>query len=271
MRKRYVDTAFGQVHLREAGSGGRALLLIHWTPLSGRMYEAVAPFFVDPGYQVLAPDLLGYGRSDARPAEWSIAAWADNLAEMLDGLGVARADVLGGHNGASVAVELALRHGARVEALVLDGCPLLTDELRAAFRSLAAAPRPTAEAAPRLAFDRTVGLLKEYMPGFEVDDRTIERVWPAMIDYLSTDFVSSGPVAGAYDLAARLPLVRHSTLLLGAEHDTLASSFAEATRLLRPMAQHMFAGHHPIHFPARAAEYAGVVTRFLATVPAPPD
>jgi pimeloyl-ACP methyl ester carboxylesterase len=264
MRKRFVDTSRGQVHLREADGGGAALLLIHWTPLSGRMYAAVAPPLAAAGYRVLAPDLLGYGRSDPRPAEWSIEAWADSLAEVLDGLGVARAHVLGGHNGASVAVELALRHADRVGALVLDGCPLPTDELRAAFRALSAVGRPSAEAAPRLAFDRTVALLREYIPGFEVDDGTVEMVWPAMIDLLSTDFVSSGPVAGAYDLAARLPLVSHRTLLLGAERDTLAASFGPARMLLRPAASHLFDGHHPLHFPERAAEYAAIVTAFLA-------
>lgn len=263
MHKRYVDTSCGQVHVRETGDGDRCLLLIHWTPLSGRMYAAVASAIAAAGFRVLAPDLLGYGRSDPRPADWSMAAWADSLAEVLDRLGVAHADVLGGHNGASVAVELALRHGSRVGALVLDGCPLLTDELRAAFRALSTTRRPQAKEAPRLAFDRTVVLLQEYIPGFEVDDGSLEKVWPAMIDYLSTDFISSGPVAGAYDLADRLPQVRHRTMLLGAERDTLAGTYERAATLLEPTEQHLFAGHHPIHFPERAAEYAAAVTAFL--------
>jgi len=264
MRKRYVDTRHGQIHVREAGEGGRALLLVHWTPLSGRMYEGVSPALAAAGHRVVAPDLLGYGRSDPRPADWTVEGWADSFAEVLDALGVERAHVLGGHNGASVAVELALRHGDRIDRLVLDGCAILTDELRAAFRALSTTPRPTPDAARTLAFDRTVGLLREYIPGFEVTDAMLDRIWPAMIDFLETRFVSSGPVAGGYDLAARLPLVRHRALLLGAERDTLAPTFPAAERLLNPAATHMFAGHHPLHFPERAGEYAEVVNRFLS-------
>lgn len=263
MHKRYVDTDAGQIHLREQGESDDVLLLVHWTPLSGRMYEAVAPQLAATGLRVLAPDLLGYGRSDARPSRWRIEDWADNLAAMLRTLAIDRAHVLGGHVGASVAVELALGHPGLVDALVLDGCPLSTPELRAAFRSLSAQPRPTAAEAPRLAFDRVVALLAEYIPGFAVDDVSVERLWPVMIDYLSTDFVSSGSVAGAHDLAARLPLVRGRTLLLGAERDTLAANFKPAAALLRPAERHFFAGHHPIHFPERSAEYADVVARFL--------
>ncbi|NBP06898.1 MAG: hypothetical protein EBU76_00250 [Gammaproteobacteria bacterium] len=69
--------------------------------------------------------------------------------------------------------------------------------------------------------------------------QTIEFLWPAMIDYLETDFVSSAPISAAYDLANTLPAVRHPVLLLGARTDTLAAHFA------------------------RAAEYAAVLANFL--------
>jgi len=91
----------------------------------------------------------------------------------------------------------------------------------------------------------------------------VDRVWPAMIDYLETGFLSSGPIAGAYDLAARLPLLRHETLLLGAERDSLAATFERARTLLPSAEAHFFAGHHPIHFPERAADYVEPVCAFL--------
>lgn len=258
-RKAYADTPFGQVHYRSAGpADGPALLLIHWTPLSGRMYAAHLPLLAERGFRVIAPDLLGYGRSDPRPQTWSIAGWADNLLALLDQLGVADAVVLGGHMGACVAVELALAQPDRVRRLILDGCPLPTPELRAAFASMKAQARP--QPAPdggheRLAFQAAEGLLKHYTPSFTLDGAGLERVWPAMIDYLETDFVSSAPISGAYDLGERLPLVTMPILLMGAATDTLAGSFA-AARALAPAARTAwFDGDHPIHDPAGAEAY----------------
>lgn len=265
MHRSYADTTHGQVHVRTAGDGPRTLMLVHWTPLSGRMFEGITPFFVAAGYRVVAPDLLGYGRSDARPTDWSMAAWADNLAEVLDALGIAEVVALGGHNGASIALELAVGHPQRVSAVVLDGPPVLTDELRAAFSALVKATPPTVG---QDVFDRTVGLLSEYIPGYRPEGDGLSLLWPAMIDYLETNFVPSAAIAGKYDISARLPLLEQPSLLLGAENDSLAATFEQACALLSPTLHHKFAGHHPIHFADRHAEYAGVVIDFLAGSPA---
>jgi pimeloyl-ACP methyl ester carboxylesterase len=267
-RKAYADTPFGQVHYRSAGpADAPALLLIHWTPLSGRMYAALLPLLAERGFRVIAPDLLGYGRSVPRPETWSIAAWADSLLALLDGLGIGDAVVLGGHVGACVAVEIALAQPERVRRLILDGCPLPTPELRAAFASMKAQARP--QAAPdgaheRLAFQAAAGLLKHYTPSFTLEGAGLERVWPAMIDYLETDFVSSAPISGAYDLGERLPLVTTPLLLMGAATDTLAGSF-DAARALAPAARTAwFEGDHPIHDPAEAEAYISAWSAFAA-------
>jgi len=260
MYRRYADTAHGQVHVRETGDGP-VLLLVHWTPFSGRMYEGVAALFAAAGYRVIAPDLLGYGRSDARPTDWSMAAWAVSLGEMLDALGVrGPVSVLGGHNGASVALELAIARPSQVTRLIVDGAPILTEELRAAFRALVAANPP---GTPQAVIDRTVGLLSEYIPGYRPEGDGLALLWPAMTDYLATDFVSSAAVAGAYDIAVRLPLATQPMMVLGAGNDTLAATFDQTVALARPAASHLFAGHHPIHFPERHRDYADVVLRFL--------
>lgn len=266
VRKAYVDTAEGQVHVRTIGEAdAKALLLLHWTPASGRMWEAVAPLFARAGYRVIMPDLLGYGRSDRRPHDWSMAQWAGSVIAVLDALGVERCDVVGGHNGASVASEIALATPTRVRSLTLDGCAILTPELRDAFARLVATarPGPPDPGVDTLAWNRTVAVLREYQPGFVVDGRTIEQVWPLMGDYLATDFVSSAPVAAAYDLAARLPLVRVPMLLMSATTDPLYEGTRRAMRLRPDAATHIFEGHHPIHGAARAMEFVEPVLDFV--------
>ena len=261
MRRAYVDTRHGQVHLRESGGGDRVLILIHWTPLSGRMFERLAPHLVSGGWRVVAPDLLGYGRSDPRPAQWSIEAWATSVGEVMDALGIANASVLGGHVGASVAVELALAQGPRVDRLVLDGCPIMTPELRAAFRAIGERQAPATATDP---LDRTVGLLREYLPGYAPEGGQLELLWPTLVDYLETRFVSSAPIAGHYDIAPRLGLVQQPVLILGAELDSLAGTFATATALADTARSHRFPGRHPLLEDDRTHEYAAVVLDFLA-------
>jgi pimeloyl-ACP methyl ester carboxylesterase len=257
MKMGYVMTGAGQVHVREWGrAGGPLLMLVHWTPLSGRMFEGVAPLLAAAGWRVMAPDLLGYGRSAARGRDWEMADWAEALVTVIGEAGPAV--VMGGHLGASVAVEMALGWPGRVRALVLDGAPFLTPELRAALAGLSAMGRPTGEGLERLAWDRAAGLLREY--GVEP---LPERVWPVMIDYLETDFVSSSPVLAGHDMPARLAKLTHKVLLLGADGDSLAASLDTARAILPGAAWHRFAGADPVHFAERAAEFAAPVLAFL--------
>lgn len=66
-------------------------------------------------------DQRGCGRSDKPAGEYSMAAWADDADALLDALGIESAAVYGSSMGGMVAQELALRHPARVTALIL-GC-----------------------------------------------------------------------------------------------------------------------------------------------------
>ena len=75
-RRSYVDTTFGQIHVTEQGAGP-AVLLMHWVPLSGRMYEAELPYFAKAGRRAIAVDLMGFGRSDRREGVWSVEQHAD--------------------------------------------------------------------------------------------------------------------------------------------------------------------------------------------------
>jgi pimeloyl-ACP methyl ester carboxylesterase len=264
--KGYADTQFGQVHYRLLRGGPCALVLIHWLPLSSRMYAHIMPALADAGFTVLAVDLLGYGRSDPRPAAWSMAQWGDTVMDAASALGIERAGVLGGHSGACVATEIALNHPHRVSHLILDGCALPTPELRATFAKMGAAPRPTPQedgAHESLIWRTAHGMIKHYIPDYAPERDGLERIWPAMLDYLETDFVSSAPISGPYDLGARLPELIGPTLLLGAEKDTLAASFPVARTLAPGAAHHFFQGDHPIHFPARAAEYVAPIVSFL--------
>ncbi len=146
--RRYVDGLWGQVHIEEAGpdvGSAPALVLLHQSPLSGSQFAPALPYLA-PHFRVLAPDTPGYGASDAPPAPASITAHADALATLLDGLGLARVHLLGHHTGATIAAAFAARHADRVDRLILNGVPLLSDAERAHFSTFRFAPlRPRAD------------------------------------------------------------------------------------------------------------------------------
>jgi 3-oxoadipate enol-lactonase len=70
-------------------------------------------------YRVLQYDCRGQGQSDHPASPYSMPQHADDLAALLDALGVRRAHVLGISCGGEVSQAFALRHPERVLSLVL--------------------------------------------------------------------------------------------------------------------------------------------------------
>src|SRR5690606_38633065 len=80
-----------------------------------------------PDVRVVAPDLRGRGRSRDLPGPYGMPSHADDVAAVLEHLGVERAVAVGHSMGGFVSLVLADRHPGRVSALVLvdGGLPLL--------------------------------------------------------------------------------------------------------------------------------------------------
>src|SRR5687767_3989434 len=92
---------------------GRPLVLLHAFPFDRRMWKGTAA----PGRQLILPDLRGFGESPLRP--FAIADLADDVASLLDALGVARAAIGGLSMGGYVALAFVRRHRDRTQALFL--------------------------------------------------------------------------------------------------------------------------------------------------------
>lgn len=98
---------------------GAPVLLLHGFPDSHALWRKVAPRLVEAGYRTIAPDLRGFGTSDAPedvPA-YRIEALADDALHVLDALGVERAAVVGHDWGAILGWRLAALHPERVSRL----------------------------------------------------------------------------------------------------------------------------------------------------------
>lgn len=96
------------------------MVLVHGFPLDSRMWEPQLDALGER-WRLIAPDLKGFGRSEAPddPSAYSIDDYADEVAGLLDHLGLGRVAVVGLSMGGYIAFALWRRHRDRVAAFVL--------------------------------------------------------------------------------------------------------------------------------------------------------
>ncbi len=107
----------------EAAGTGHALVLIHGHTLSLRMWDSQVPALVRD-HRVIRYDLRGHGRSESPPTGYGYPIYAEDLAALLNYIGVERAGLVGLSMGGAIAIEFALRYPARVDSLVLASAVL---------------------------------------------------------------------------------------------------------------------------------------------------
>lgn len=120
-----------------AGSGP-VLLLIHGIGDSADSWLDVLPELARD-HTVIAPDLLGHGESDKPRADYSVAAYANGMRDLLTILGVERVTVVGHSLGGGVAAQFAYQFPERCERLVLVGSGGVSREV-SPFLRLVASP-----------------------------------------------------------------------------------------------------------------------------------
>lgn len=103
--------------LDEAGQGGVPVLFVHGYPLDRTLWRAQLEGIT--GHRLLAPDLRGFGASPLAGGGTTMTRHADDLAALLDALGIDRVVLAGLSMGGYVAFEFLRRHRDRVRGLVL--------------------------------------------------------------------------------------------------------------------------------------------------------
>ena len=111
----------GATTLHYATSGaGEPILLIPGLGLDHSYYRFGIPL-LSRHLQVLAVDPRGIGRSTKSPPPYTVEAWADDFAVMIDKLAFGPIHVLGSSLGGSMALALAQRHPGKLKSLIVVG------------------------------------------------------------------------------------------------------------------------------------------------------
>lgn len=99
---------------------GPPLLLMHGIPTWSFLYHEVIDKLAET-HRVIAPDFIGHGNSDRRDRfDRSLLAQRAMILGLMDGLGLARATLIGHDTGGGVALIMAVENPDRVERLVLS-------------------------------------------------------------------------------------------------------------------------------------------------------
>jgi pimeloyl-ACP methyl ester carboxylesterase len=140
---RFGGRGFQQAFVHE-GQGGVPLLLVHGWPESKRIFWRVIEPLAAAGFEVIVPDLRGFGDSELGPDGFhDVASHSRDLhALVTEGLGHERVVLCGGDLGGPVVQDMALRFPGLTDRLVLFNSPLPYDKERMA----GLATRPALEA-----------------------------------------------------------------------------------------------------------------------------
>jgi pimeloyl-ACP methyl ester carboxylesterase len=268
-----------RLHVAEAGEGPPLVLLHGWPQHWYEWRALIGP--LAERYRVLAPDLRGFGWSDAPPRGYDKETLAGDVLALLDGLGIERFRLAGHDWGGWIGFLLCLREPERVERyLALNiGLPFTPPSPRAALASwrlwyqlVLAAPVVGPAAAGRMARARTDGLVprwagadrawsdeeaRAFLSQFAEPERR-HATMRLYRDFLTKDF--RWLVAGRY----RRPRLRTPTLLLhgAADHIVRPAMLAGYERVADDMrlelvegCGHFIVDERPELVLARASEF----------------
>jgi pimeloyl-ACP methyl ester carboxylesterase len=125
----FIDVNGVTLEVFETGAGGAAgpIVLCHGWPELAWSWRHQVPVLAAAGYHVIVPNQRGYGRSSrpAAVADYDIVHLTGDLAALLDHFGYDDAIFVGHDWGAIVVWSLAMRHRARVRALINLSVPFL--------------------------------------------------------------------------------------------------------------------------------------------------
>ena len=231
VRRGYFESRYGQLHVQNAippGGGfeeGTPLLCLHKSPLSGRMFVRFLAL-AGRDRSVYAPDLPGFGDSDAPPSRPAIVDYAAAIGDFLETMRFRQIDVLGYHAGALIAAELAITRPKQVRRVVLVSLPLLTEAEREAAKLVPPSMQASPDGAHLAAEWQRVADAYGPRPPLElVTQAFVEKLrnglHPAWLSYAALQ----------YPLRERLTLITQPVLLMR-PRDELWDATARAREVL---------------------------------------
>jgi len=155
----------------ERCGNGMPLVLIHGYPLDHAIWFPVAPLLEDD-FDLIMPDLRGFGQSGITPSPYQIADMAADLATLLDILKIKKAALIGHSMGGYVSLAFAKAYPQRMRALGLVASQAFADTPEKKAGRYQTADRVSANG---------VGEVAESMPALLTTDTELQAMLKRLI------------------------------------------------------------------------------------------
>lgn len=211
---------------------GPAVLLIHGFPLNRQMWQPQLKPLADAGYRVIAPDLRGFGASDAPSGPYTMDLFADDIIAMMDALNIDKAVVGGMSMGGYILMNLLERYPDRLRA----ACFIAT---RSNAEDEAGRERRNAMAAEaeRLGANPIIKIFAELLFAAETSQESPELI--ALVTSWMRQTGAKGLAGGLLamrdrkDYTPMLPSFKHPSLVIAGAEDRAAPAEAAETLIHR--------------------------------------
>lgn len=195
---RYLTIGGMRVHYVDEGRrSGDVVLLLHGEPTWSYLYRKVIPILAEAGYRCIAPDLVGFGRSDklARPEDHSYLFHVEVMKSFVEMLDLDEVTLVGQDWGGLIGLRVVAEMEERFARVVAANTVLPTGSTRvnhAFFRW-----REFSQAVP------------EFDSGYIVKGGTRQPIEPAVLAAYNAPFPDETYKAGARILPKLVPTTAH--------------------------------------------------------------
>jgi pimeloyl-ACP methyl ester carboxylesterase len=211
----YADVNGLHLYYETHGSG-RPMILLHGGLGSGEMFGPILPILSE-NHQVIAPDLQGHGRTADIDRPIDIRLMADDIAALIDHLGLDKPDLVGYSLGGGVAFMTAGKYPDKIRKLVTACVYLRPDVVDPALR--AQQGQVSAAAAEFMKDTPMYQLYQKVAPRPEDFGRLLDKIGDTM--------------AEGYDYTEDFRNLQVPTLLVASDADQAPPShYAEMFKLL---------------------------------------
>ncbi len=272
---RFADSRLGglQMHYVDEGDGPPVLLL-HGEPTSSFLWRRLIPPLVEAGRRAVAPDLIGFGRSD-KPSEigwYSYDRHVESIARLVEALDLRELTLVVHDWGGPIGLRVAVENPDRVERLVIlntgIGGGRAPSETWLRFREVVRAQGASIDPVRLIEAGTVRGLSEDARTGYALPFPTPESkagvgAFPGLVP-TDPDHPNTAPMNRVRD--ALRDWTKPALVVWGADDRVLPAALAEAFVELIPGAEGPVLIEDAGHFLQEDApdELAAAILRFFA-------